>query len=247
MHKPSPAWPHGPIRQLFTDLFFVVGTNKVHHAGVDLQTSRTMLVVREAQDLTLINTVRLDAVGLRALEALGSVKHVLRLGAFHGRDDPFYRERYGALLWALPASAHVDERPADRLLGEGRELPLAHARLLAFRSSKHPEAALLLESEGGILVTCDAIQNWAVADDFFSAETAAMFSAQGLLREANIPSTWIGACQPERDDFERLLTLEFRHLVSAHGEPLLEDAHARVRASVDRVFGSSRPSTGGAI
>jgi hypothetical protein len=63
MFEPSPAWRHGTIRAIFRDLFFVVGTNKVHHAGVDLQTSRTMLVVREAGELTLINTLRLDAAG----------------------------------------------------------------------------------------------------------------------------------------------------------------------------------------
>src|SRR5262245_30842796 len=116
MYEPSPAWPHGSLRELFPDLFFVIGTNKVHHAGVDLQTSRTMLVVREAGVLTLINTVRLDPSGLEALEALGKVQHVLRLGAFHGRDDPFYRDRYGAQLWALPGSSHADGREADRLL-----------------------------------------------------------------------------------------------------------------------------------
>lgn len=236
MYEPSPAWPHGPIRGFFEDLFFVVGTNKVHHVGIDFQTSRTMLIVREAGELTLINTVRLDPAGLRSLEALGTVKHVMRLGAFHGRDDPFYRERYDALLWALPGSAHADGREADRLLSEVTELPLRSARLLEFRSAKHPEAALLLSLEGGILVTCDAIQNWSSVDAFFSAETGAMFAAQGLIREANVPSTWLAACQPQRDAFDRLLTLDFRHLVTAHGEPLLEDAYARVRASVHRVF-----------
>jgi hypothetical protein len=46
MYSPSPAWPHGPLREFFRDLFFVVGTNRLRHAGIDLQTSRTMLVVR---------------------------------------------------------------------------------------------------------------------------------------------------------------------------------------------------------
>jgi hypothetical protein len=237
MYEPSPAWPHGQITQIFDDAFFVMGTNRVHHAGVDLQTSRTMLVVREAGDLTLINSVRLDAAGLAALELLGSVKQVIRLGAFHGRDDPFYRDRYAASLWALPGSAHADERDADRSLSEA-EAPLRGARVCVFRSAKHPEAALLLPGHGGILVTCDAIQNWARADPFFSAETAAMFEAQGLIRQANIPSTWLAACAPARDDFDALLALDFRHLVSAHGEPLLDDAHACVAARVREVFGA---------
>ena len=48
MYEPTPAWPHGRITQIFDDSFFVMGTNRVHHAGIDLQTSRTMLVIRQA-------------------------------------------------------------------------------------------------------------------------------------------------------------------------------------------------------
>jgi len=238
VYEHSPAWPHGPITQLFDDSFFVMGTNRVHHAGIDLQTSRTMLVVRDAGELTLINSVRLDDVGLTALEALGTVRRVIRLGAFHGRDDPFYRDRYQAALWALPGSDHADARDADRFLSEADE-PLKGARVFVFRSAKHREAALLLPVEGGTLVTCDAIQNWATSDRFFSPETAAMFAAQGLIRPANIPSTWLHACEPSRDDFDRLLGLDFRHLVSAHGEPLRDTAHAAIEATVHRVFGGA--------
>jgi hypothetical protein len=47
------------------------------------------------------------------------------------------------------------------------------------------------------------------------------FAALGLIAEANLPSTWLGACQPAREDFDRLIALGFRHLVSAHGEPFM--------------------------
>src|SRR5687768_11943699 len=59
MYEYSPAWPHGPLQPAFPDVFHVVGTNRIHHAGLDIQTSRTMTVVREDGLLTLINTVRL--------------------------------------------------------------------------------------------------------------------------------------------------------------------------------------------
>jgi hypothetical protein len=238
MYSPSPAWPHGELREFLPDLFCVVGTNKVHHAGVDLQTSRTMLVVREAGALTLVNTVRLDVEGLAALDALGPVRQVVRLGAFHGRDDPFYRDRYAAALWAPAGSVHADGRDADHVLAEDAAPPIGGALVLAFRSSRHPEAALRLPHSGGVLVTCDAIQNWAASDPFFSPQTFAMFAEQGLIREANLPSTWLGACQPRRDDFDRLLALDFRHLVTAHGMPLLGNAHELIGASVARVFGA---------
>ncbi len=33
----TPAWPHGDIREIFKDVFFVTGTNKIHHEGNDKQ------------------------------------------------------------------------------------------------------------------------------------------------------------------------------------------------------------------
>lgn len=232
----SPAWPHGALEAAFPEVFVVLGTNRTSHAGVDLQFSRTMTVVREAGALTLLNTLRLADDGLRALEALGEVRHVVRLGAFHGRDDPFYCDRYGATLWSLPGAVHADGRAAGRLLGEGGPFPLADGAAFVFASARFPEAAVVLARAGGILITCDAIQSWTRVDRFFSPECGAMFTAQGMIRPANIPSTWIGACEPRVDDFRRLLALPFRHLISAHGEPLRDEAHLRVAASVAATF-----------
>jgi hypothetical protein len=236
MFQHSPAWPHGPLQVAFPDVFFVVGTNKTHHAGVDIQTSRTMVVLREAGALTLLNTVRLDDEGLRDLDALGEVRHVVRLGAFHGRDDPFYCDRYGAVLWALPAAVHADGRAAERVLAPGGPFPARDGEVFVFDSARFPEAAVLLAREGGILITCDAIQNWTRVDRFFSPACGELFTAQGLIRAANIPSTWLGACAPDAEDFRRLLERPFRHLISAHGEPLLDEAHALVQARVAELF-----------
>lgn len=222
----SPAWPHGELTPFLSELWYVMGTNRVHHAGANLQTSRTMLVVRDGARLTLVNTVRLDDDGLRQLEALGAVSGIVRLGAFHGRDDAFYRDRYAARLWQC---------------GEHAELPIAGASAHAFATSRHPEAALLLEREGGILVTCDAVQNWSEVDQFFSAETGQSFEAAGLIRPVNIPSTWLGACEPEESDFERLLALPFRHLVTAHGPPRLDDAHALLTQRTREIFATRKP------
>ncbi len=232
----TPAWPHGPLQLAFPGVHFVVGTNKTHHAGTDFQTSRTMTVLQEGDALTLVNTVRLTDPGLAELEALGRVRHVVRLGAFHGRDDPFYRERYGATTWALPGALGVDGRSADAELGPDLPFPALAGRTFVFTSAALPEAAVLLPREGGILLTCDAVQSWSRVDPFFSQETGAAFVAQGLIGPANVPSTWLGACQPGVADFERLLELPFRHLLSAHGEPLRGEARQRLGESVARAF-----------
>jgi hypothetical protein len=131
---------------------------------------------------------------------------------------------------------HADGREADHALAPNGVLPLHDAELFVFESAKYPEAALLLHREGGILITSDAVQNWGSVDRYFSPETGAQFTAQGLIRPANIPSTWLAACEPKASDFRRVLALEFRHLVSAHGEPLLHEAHTRLSRRVAETF-----------
>lgn len=241
MFQYSPAWPHGNLEPAFADVWFVQGTNKTQHDGVDLQTSRTMTVVRQDGELTLLNTVRLGEDGLQQLEALGRVRHVVRLGAFHGRDDPFYRDRYGAALWALPKAEAADGRPAARALAAGEAFPVRDAKVFVFSSARFPEAAVLLEREGGILLTCDAVQNYTQIDRFFSDSTGALFEAQGRIREANLPDTWRHACAPDAADFRRLVELPFRHLITAHGGPLRDAAQMLLRSRVDEAFGAGPP------
>lgn len=119
-----PVWPHGEIREIFKDVFFVTGTNKIHHEGVEIQTSRNMVIIRSGSELTLINTVRLDDEGLRKLDSLGNVAHILRIGAFHGRDDAFYRSEYpSSLLWTLKGMIYESGLKPDRDLIPGGAMP----------------------------------------------------------------------------------------------------------------------------
>lgn len=236
MFEYSPAWPHSPLQSAFADVYFVVGTNKTHHAGMDLQTSRTMVVLRDDDALTLVNTVRLTEHGLGELDKLGRVRNVVRLGAFHGRDDPFYRDQYGATTWALPGVRCADGRSADRELDPDEPFPAHGGKVFAFSTAAFSEAAVVLPQEGGILIACDAVQNWTYVDPFFSKETGESFSKQGLIGAANIPSTWLSACSPDVADYRRLISLPFRHLISAHGEPLQNDAQALLQRRIAEAF-----------
>ena len=90
------ASPHGPFEELFEGIWFVRGGIRFPML-MPMKIGRSMTVVQGVDGLTLFNTMRLSEPGLRRLESLGAVKHVIRLGGFHGRDDGFYRERYGFL------------------------------------------------------------------------------------------------------------------------------------------------------
>jgi hypothetical protein len=233
----SPAWPHSEIKEIFPNIFFVTGTNITFHDNVELQHSRNMIIVRENNELSLINTVRLNDKGLAALDALGKVKNIIRIGAFHGRDDAFYLDHYHAKLWALKEMKHANDRVTDSELIPNGKMPFSDCTLFIFETSKYPEGILHLAREGGILITCDSIKNWLAPDEFFSAETAKLHEKHGFFGAASISNIWKQACDVHSSDFERLKTLEFRHLLSAHGEPLLNNASELITKTIRQEYG----------
>jgi len=232
------AQPHGELQALFPGVWFVTGTMKTVLMGAHWHFSRNMTVLRDDTSgaLTLVNTVRLSDEGLRQLDALGPVKHVLRIGALHGLDDAFYRQRYGATSWAM---AGMPGASPDRLLEEGGALPLADASLFTFRATKLPEAILHLDREGGILVACDALQNWLAPDAFFSEESKAMMQGMGFFTRANIGPVWMQVNEPKADDFQRLRQLPFKHVLCGHGSPLKDDAAKAFGERFDQVFAAA--------
>ena len=152
----TPAWPHGEIRQIFDDIFFVSGTNKTTHDGTELQHSRNMIIVREEDKLSLINSIHLTDTGLIALEKLGQVDKVIRIGAFHGRDDAFYVNKYQAALWALPGMHDQHGCDIDVEFTEQGQQPFANCSLLTFATAKFPEALIHIKQHDGILLSCDS-------------------------------------------------------------------------------------------
>ncbi|MEX8500042.1 MAG: hypothetical protein AB3X41_01775 [Leptothrix ochracea] len=234
-----PALSHGALEEVFPDIFVVTGAMQTVLMGAHWHFSRNMTVVRSGQELTLINSVRLDADGLAQLEALGRVTHVLRIGALHGRDDAFYKDRYGATFWALPGMPMPEGLQPDKLISadEGAERPFPDARFVVFQSTKLPESLVLIERAGGILVACDALHNWLAPDAFFSDESRTMMAEMGFFQEANFGLVFLQVSEPKREDYTRLLALDFKHALCGHGSPLRETAKAAYTARCEQVFG----------
>jgi hypothetical protein len=234
----TPVWPHGEIREIFQDVFFVTGTNKIKHKDAVIQMSRNMVILRHGSELTLINSVRLNNDGLKKLDLLGRVTHMVRIGAFHGRDDAFYKNQYAdGQLWALRGMTYENGLKSDRELTPGGTMPFPGCTLFSFETSILPEGILHIDREGGILISCDSIQNITATDEFYSTETAHSFQNHGLVKAANISPIWLGATHTQATDFQRLLeTMAFRHLITAHGEPLMNTAYEQVLTTVSRVF-----------
>lgn len=101
--KYAPIYPHDPIVEIFENIYLLRGSIRL---GFGLSMNRNMMIVKQENELTLINAVRMSESELEKLKSLGQVKHVIRLGDFHGLDDQFYIDRYQATFWSQ--SYHVN-------------------------------------------------------------------------------------------------------------------------------------------
>jgi hypothetical protein len=230
-----PAMPHGEIEEVFPDVFFVTGTMRAEFFGSMWQFNRNMTVVREDGRLTLINSVRLDDAGLAALERLGTVTNVVRIGDMHGVDDRFYVDRYHATYWAVPGMQPPEGLHVDHELREGGPMPFAGCSLFTFTTTQRPECILRLDREGGIMIACDSLQNWVAPDAFFDEESAAKMRDMGFFTPTSLGLAWLQSSQPQAADFVRLKEVPFRHALCGHGEPA-RDSMAGYHAAFNRFF-----------
>lgn len=227
---------HGPIKEVLKDVFFVSGTMRNEFFGSMWQFSRNMTVVREDGELTLFNTVRLGDEGLTALERLGTVKNVVRLGDMHGVDDPFYVDRYNATFWALPKMTIQEGLKVDKHLSEEGEMPVKGASLFQFKSVERPECIMRLDRDGGIMIACDSLQNWVEPDEFFDESTVSTMTEMGFFKVGNLGPAWMHTSQPKASDFVLLKEVPFKHAFCGHGYPLLDNAQEAYHATFNQIF-----------
>ena len=240
--RPFPAaLPHGEIREVLPGLHFVTGTIAMP-TPVALRFSRNMTIVQEGERLVLINTVRLDAAGLRALDALGKVTDVIRIAGNHGQDDPFYKDRYGAKVWAsrgmrytagFDADAPDTYLEPDVVFDEDTMLPIEGASVHVMHS-KPPEAVLLLKRHGGTLVSGDCLQNMESSDAYFNWLARVTMPLMGFIKPRNVGPAWLKQCKPPKDELGEVAALEFVNVLPAHGTPVIGHARDEYRPAIDR-------------
>jgi hypothetical protein len=237
--KSSPGPVFGTLEQVFDDVWWSWGTVRFM-PGVLFP--RNMVIVREGDDLVVIHPVMMPEAEQAKIDALGAVKHIMRLGAFHGMDDLAYKKRYSPTAWAPPGVDQPAGMKTDRELRPGAELPLAGATLFAFEASRTPETALHLARHDGLLITCDSVQNWETTAGC-SLLGGIMSRMMGFRGRACIGPGWRKMSEPKdggsfAPEFGRLLALKFRHAIGGHGAPMKDTAKDDLRASVTKIYGA---------
>ncbi|MEM7220933.1 MAG: hypothetical protein AAF515_21415 [Pseudomonadota bacterium] len=231
--------PHDPLAQIRDDVFISRGSIRLNPL---VRITRNMVVLRHNDELTLVNPIRLSATGEEELKRLGNIRRIVRLGAMHGIDDPWYVDQFGAELWSQPGGSIYPEPPIDVALDESTELPFPGAKLFMFRGTKEPECAMLLPASGsepGLLLSCDGIQHYSdYSNNNFLARIMLPFI--GFPKRMLVGPIWLKIMTPDgaslRDEFERLHALDFDALFSAHGTFKASGAKAAVRRAIDLAF-----------
>lgn len=236
-----PVHPHGALREVLPDVFVVTGSIPVR----SMRISRNMTVVRQGEGLVLINTVRLDEAGLAALDALGQVQQVLRIGGWHGADDAFYKDRYGCPVWSVKGQRYFEGSSAekgntyfesDRALDANSELPIEGASLYVVHTVP-PEAILRIPAAGGTLITADALIHWPQADEHFNFLARIGMKLAGFLKPFTMMPPWIDGYKPPPAEIAGILQLGFDNVLPGHGQVVIGGALEKFRPALEAYVG----------
>ena len=236
MSSNTPIYHHGNVEEIAEDIFMLRGSIKMNPL---VRITRNMGIIRNGDELSLINPVRVNAKVEAQIAKLGQIKHIIRLGCFHGVDDPYYVEKFGARMWAQLGGTTYTVPKIDKELDSVAPLPFDNAEIFEFAGTTQPESALLIKRGTGILFTCDAIQNY--GDYSYNNIVAKILMPFiGFPRTTIIGPIWLKYQTPEDEtlepEFRRLLGLKFDRLLAAHGTLLKTGAHAAVERAVNKVF-----------
>ena len=230
-----PAYPHDQIQNLYPGVFLLRGSIKM---GPGMRMNRNMIILQSGPEIILINPVRMNEEGLAALDLLGKVSKIIRLGDFHGLDDEFYLDRYKCEFWAQPGQETYKSPNPTKTISASTTGPIKNSEFFIFESAIFPEAALLIK-EHKLLITTDSIQyhsDW----NYFSWFTKFAFKLLGFKPGLNIGGPWLKRVTPKgttlKKDFEALLALDFDAVIAAHGALIENGAKELLETEISNVF-----------
>ena len=102
-----------------------------------------------------------------------------------------------------------------------------------FQSSRLPEALLVMDRDGGILVAADALHNTPAPDEFVSWLARLVMNRAGFSVAYNVGPGWLRSCSPTVEDLRTILNLEFEHVLPGYGNPVIGDAKAKYRPTLE--------------
>lgn len=266
--QPIAASRHGKIQRVADDVYMVRGRmpstpKRPLFERLFMYYSRTMTIVRRKTgagdyELSLINSLRLSDKALKQLSELGKVKHIVRLGSFHGVDDAFYLQRFDAKYWVVEGMKHASGLTVEPEILSDTKLPILESQLFSFENLPYPEAIIVLPAtshRAGVAITTDSIQNHSSIFDIDNSPLVSLGIWRiGLAGAARLGPIWLREQMPQRGDSIPLTALEkkknisiffrpqyqrlldhhdFDMLMPGHGWPITRGAKKAITVSMD--------------
>ena len=236
-NHPAAAY-HLPLRECFPGVWLASSEISMRiPLHLKIRFSRNMVAVLGADGWVLLNPVRLSETAEAELLAQAPFKHAVRLGTFHGCDDRYYVDRFGVEFWGVPGVQAYSEPAFTREVTEDGPFPIAGAKIVIFKNATRAECVVFLPQHK-LLVTCDSVQHYD-HDPLISTLGRIVMYPMGFFTPCVIGPLWLKALTPPggslRADFERVLALDFEHLVSGHGTPMIGGARQALAQNVARL------------
>lgn len=221
--------PHHSITKNFDNVYSLLGSMSLF--GV-FKYSRNMVILKDGENLCLVNPVRLNKQEENRLLKMGKIHSILKLGRLHSVDLPYYMDKVSPQLWASSKDSFVRgyNYQIDIDLEQVSQLPFLEMRVYSFKTSRENEAVAFLPQDGGILLACDAIVNMKQVDPM--ANSLVRTLSKLLPRPTYIGPNWVKAMKPSKEDFQEALKFNFDKMISAHGPILANKAGDKIKKYV---------------
>jgi hypothetical protein len=221
--------PHQKIQKNYENIYSLMGSMKLF--GV-FKYSRNMVILKDGDNLCIVNPVRLNEGEEKKLLELGKIHSILKLGRLHSVDLPYYMDKFSPKLWASEKDSFVKEHnyKIDIDLEKTDKLPFLDMQIYSFKTSKENEAIAFLPQDEGIVLACDALVNMRKIDPM--ANWLVKTLSKVLPEPTYIGPNWFKAMKTKREDFDEVLKLKFDKMIPAHGPILTNKADQKIREYV---------------
>uniref|UniRef100_A0A7S4FCF2 Metallo-beta-lactamase domain-containing protein n=1 Tax=Chrysotila carterae TaxID=13221 RepID=A0A7S4FCF2_CHRCT len=257
LERYSKAYDHDPIEVVIPDKLWVIQgrfhmmiMGSLSKAGFTYVT-RTMVIAKDGDQIVLINPFHLSEDGYKQIEALGSVKCLLRTSPNHGGDAPAVVKRFPqAEYWIVDGITLPDGWTTLGVTTKTMSpanLPIEGAELLLVPGLFYTEGVLILPYGEGVLVTVDILQNHnkgACATKHNSYLMGVFMKAGGFQGKGRAGPAMVKSYSQFGKDpmdflpafFRILLEKRWSIFISGHGPALVDNAKESVRATLTEQF-----------
>lgn len=214
--------PHSDIKEVLPNIFVVTGTMRIF--GL-FQYSRAMTILKDGEELALINPVRVSDTLLNDIQKMGKIKHLLKIGQLHNVDVAFYMDKFSPDLWVNKDDPSIGSYKPKAYFDDHEEVPILNCKVKTIDGSKIKESFLVSPANGGCLHSCDAFVNMGV-DSNHNWLTARL--SRFLPDPTYIGPNWIKMAKPPELSMKAVLNYDFENFVPAHGQPIIGGAKDKI-------------------